>query len=135
LLISILVSAVVGGVAYGGSWDKTIDNCYVSVTNTDNSAFALQGSLDKVYIAAPSAWTGTVAVATLYETLFTSASASGTNIYQPRDASFHNTGGATLAATNWYERPYFHDRITLTVVSTSTNQTTDVKVKLYYIAE
>lgn len=119
----------------GSDFSIVVEDNYTSVTNAQTTPEYLTGKLDAVVVKGPTAWTGTVAIATAGdgETLITTPSATQTNVYRPRNYAVHNASGASVSLTNVVERYYISDnRITTTVTSTSTASTNDVTVLLRF---
>lgn len=102
-----------------------------NVTNTASASGGnYSGFFNSVIIAAPTAWTGTVVIATLFETLFTSPAITQTNIFRPRVPVDGNTG-VSLAGTNDFEAVYLAgDPINVTVTSTPTATTNNIVVRV-----
>ena len=123
--------------AQGWHGPVTIANNAPNVTNSATTDINLSGAIHTLLIIPPSggAWTGTVAIATASgETMFTSPSTSATTHYRPRPAVPLSVDGLGLVSTNHYEMVViYNEKLTYSVVSTSTASTNDIQVQILLV--
>lgn len=128
ILICVGVLAAVATVALANGKKQVVEGCYLSVTNSAQSA-TINGYLESIRVHGPTAWTGTVTVTSGDMAILTASATTTTNTFRPR-VQVHNIVGATLVgATNGYERFYlWSEQMTITVSSLG-NITNDVGIE------
>ena len=131
LKIAILAGLVAVTVLAGSSEVEIfVPNCAINVTNSITSAKA-DGYIEMVTIQAPTLWTGTVVIASTWETVLTATDITQTNYYRVRVPVCDTVGTAYGMTTGGLERVFLSsDALTATVTSGSANTTNDVRVRV-----
>ena len=126
--LSVLL-ALVCTIGFAGDLDILVEDNSAAVTNSE-TAVRVDGYVNTIIFIGDTTWTGTVTLATSYETLFTATSISETNIYRPR-VIVHDNIGNDMTGTNENEKVLLsQDAITATIISTSSATTNDVTIKV-----
>ena len=98
----------------------------------------LEGYIESIYIDVTGTTTGTVAILTPYETVYTNTITSDTMV-RPRLVAHNTTGGQLIGGTNDYQRVYMdYDSLTFYIYDTSpsaTNSTVTYKFSVKMVKQ